>query len=122
MNYWANATSETWAHEMGGMRDLLSRWANIPEEQIYGSRSPLLKLGGNRQMAALDNEESVEIKNLFGLYIIVMFFSYFINPIPLVWVPIWHPLPFYLYLRHEFCSESEEFEGNRVKRVLQPCK
>jgi len=56
VNYWANATTETWAHEMGGMRDLLSRWANIPEEQIYGGRSPLLKLGGNRQMAALDNE------------------------------------------------------------------
>ena len=67
VNYWANATTETWAHEMGGMKDLLSRWANIPEEQIYGGRSPLLKLGGNRQMAALDNEESVEIQNLLGL-------------------------------------------------------
>ena len=39
----------------------------------------------------------------------------FINPIPLELVPIWHPLLFSLYLRHGFCSESEDVEANRVK-------
>ena len=32
---------------------MLANWANVPEDEIYGSRAPLLKLGGNRQMAAL---------------------------------------------------------------------
>ena len=39
----------------------------------------------------------------------------FLNPITLEWLPIWHPLPFSLYLGHGFCSESEDVEGNRVK-------
>ena len=46
--YWQNGTQDTWQSEMGGMRDLLAKWANIPKDQIYGSRAPLLKLGGNR--------------------------------------------------------------------------
>ena len=36
------------------------------------------------------------------------------NPILFEWVPIWHPLSFLLYLRHGFCSESEDVKGNRV--------
>ena len=39
----------------------------------------------------------------------------FLNPIPLVWLPIWHDLLFSLYLGHGFCSESEDVEGNRFK-------
>ena len=31
-----------------------------------------------------------------------------LNPIPLEWMPTWHPLPFPLYLRHGFRSESED--------------
>ena len=34
------------------------------------------------------------------------------NPILIEWVPIRHPLPFSLYMRHLFCSESED-----VKRI-----
>ena len=41
------------------------------------------------------------------------------NPIPLEKVRFWHPLPFSLYLRHGFCSESEDVEGNRVKVWLE---
>ena len=36
-----------------------------------------------------------------------------INPIRLEWVL------FSLYLRHGFCSESEDVEANRVKKELQ---
>jgi len=41
----------------------------------------------------------------------------YLNPIRLKWMPIWHPLPFSLYLRHGFCSEDAE--ANRVKYPLQ---
>ena len=37
-----------------------------------------------------------------------------ITPIRLKWVLIWHPLPFSLYLRHGFGSESEDGKANRV--------
>ena len=54
--YWQNGTEQTWADEMGGMRDMLSRWANIPPHEIYGSRAPFLRMGGNRQMSALTDQ------------------------------------------------------------------
>ena len=54
--YWLNGTEQTWADEMGGMRDMLSRWANIPPHEIYGSRAPFLRMGGNRQMSALTDQ------------------------------------------------------------------
>eukprot|EP00092_Neocalanus_flemingeri_P026399 GFUD01028616.1.p1 GENE.GFUD01028616.1~~GFUD01028616.1.p1 ORF type:complete len:611 (-),score=134.31 GFUD01028616.1:98-1930(-) len=52
--YWDNGTRENWEAEIGGARDLLVRWGNIPPEDIYGSRAPLLRLGGNRQFSALE--------------------------------------------------------------------
>ena len=36
--YWQNGTEDTWASEMGDMKRMLSRWANIPIDEIYGSR------------------------------------------------------------------------------------
>ena len=36
--YWQNGTEDTWAAEMGDMKDMLARWANIPKDEIYGSR------------------------------------------------------------------------------------
>merc|ERR1719186_1919678 len=54
--YWDNGTEDSWAAEMGGARDLMVKWANIPAEDIYGSRAPLLRLGGNRQFSALEQE------------------------------------------------------------------
>jgi len=56
LGYWHNGTEDTWASEMGDMRRMLSHWANIPLEEIYGSRSPFLKLGGNTQFSALAKE------------------------------------------------------------------
>ena len=53
-DYWQTGTQETWAQEMGGMKEILSKWANIPVKEVYGSRAPFLKMGGNRQMAALE--------------------------------------------------------------------
>merc|ERR1712096_528613 len=47
---------DNWAAEMGGARDLMVKWGNIPAEDIYGSRAPLLRLGGNRQYSALEQE------------------------------------------------------------------
>ena len=54
--YWDNGTETTWAAEMGGARDILVKWGNVPVDDIYGSRAPLLRLGGNRQFSALEKE------------------------------------------------------------------
>ena len=56
LSYWQNGTEDVWAGEMGDMRRMLSRWANIPLAEIYGSRAPFLKLGGNRQFSGLARE------------------------------------------------------------------
>merc|ERR1712142_351242 len=55
-SYWDNGTESTWAAEMGGVRDMLTRWGNVPADDIYGVRAPLLRLGGNRQFSALEKE------------------------------------------------------------------
>merc|ERR1711936_936213 len=44
-SYWDNGTELNWSAEMGGLRDMLSTWGNVPAEDIYGSRAPLLRLG-----------------------------------------------------------------------------
>jgi len=54
--YWDNGTEQNWSAEMGGVRDMLSTWGNVPADDIYGSRAPLLRLGGNRQFSALEKE------------------------------------------------------------------
>ena len=40
----------------GRREEELSSWANIPLAEIYGSRAPFLKLGGNRQFSGLARE------------------------------------------------------------------
>jgi len=52
--YWDSGTEEEWSAEMGGARDIASVWANVPTADMYGSRAPLLRLGGNRQFFALE--------------------------------------------------------------------
>ena len=37
-DHWQNGTEDTWAGEMGDMKRMLARWANIPIDDIYGSR------------------------------------------------------------------------------------
>jgi len=54
--YWDNGTVSSWSAEMGGARDMMVRWGNVPADDIYGSRAPLLRLGGNRQFTALERE------------------------------------------------------------------
>ena len=49
-------------------------------------------------------------------------FGLLVNPIRLKWVPIWHPLPLSLYLRHGFCSEYEDVAANRVKQQFKITK
>jgi len=53
-SYWEEADEALWRSEIGGARDIASFWANIPEEDIFGSRAPLLRLGGNRQFIGLE--------------------------------------------------------------------
>jgi len=55
-SYWDSGNETVWAGEMGGARDMLTRWGNVPAADIYGSRAPLLRLGGNRQFSALESE------------------------------------------------------------------
>ena len=31
-DYWSNGTEAAWLQEMGGMADMLQRWANVPAE------------------------------------------------------------------------------------------
>ena len=45
---------------------------------------------------------------------ILLITTILINSIHIEWVPILHPLPFSLYLRHGFRSESEDVMANRV--------
>ena len=56
-DYWQQGGEDTWGEEMGGMKELLHQWANIPRAEVFGSRAPFLKMGGNRQMAALEAED-----------------------------------------------------------------
>ena len=55
-------------------------------------------------------------------YFLEINYSMHINPIRLKWVPIWHPLPLSLYLRHGFCSEYEDVAANRVKQQFKITK
>jgi len=55
-SYWDSGSQDNWAAEMGGGKDIAATWANIPLTEIIGSRAPLLRLGGNRQFSALEEE------------------------------------------------------------------
>lgn len=44
---WKKMDLDTWRKEMGGMRRLLSKFADIPIEDIQGARAPGLQTAGN---------------------------------------------------------------------------
>jgi len=52
--YWKNLNQSEWEAEMGGMRQMLSTYANISEEAIRGTRAPFLQGGGDRQFNMME--------------------------------------------------------------------
>ncbi|GLV42426.1 Chitin deacetylase-like 9 [Carabus blaptoides fortunei] len=46
-DYWQKASVDVIMKEMGGQRDFLSKYANIPSDKIIGARIPLLQLNEN---------------------------------------------------------------------------
>ena len=42
--YWAGMTSQEWADEMAGMRTIIAEHANIPADDIKGTRAPYLQV------------------------------------------------------------------------------
>jgi len=53
-DYWTHGSVAKWAAEMDGGKQILEEFGNLPEGSVLGSRAPLLRLGGNRQFAALE--------------------------------------------------------------------
>ena len=58
------------------------------------------------------------VKPMASIFISFAYAQVAINPIALECVPILQPLPFSFYLRHGFCSHSEDVEGNRVNAIF----
>lgn len=56
-DYWTHGSKEQWIKEMGGVRDIIEEFGGVPAGGVYGARSPLLRLGGNRQFAALEEAQ-----------------------------------------------------------------
>jgi hypothetical protein len=50
---WANMTTPEAVDEIGGVRDMVSTYANIPKSSIKGWRAPYLQTSGDWSMAAL---------------------------------------------------------------------
>lgn len=50
---WALKTVEEWSDELGGMRQTLSKFANIPIESIVGERAPFLQTSGDVTFQAM---------------------------------------------------------------------
>ena len=53
-DYWTLGSKDKWSAEMAGGKQILEEFGNLPEGAVLGSRAPLLRLGGNRQFAALE--------------------------------------------------------------------
>ncbi|CAH1961452.1 unnamed protein product [Acanthoscelides obtectus] len=51
-SYWRNANESTLTQEFLGMKKILAKFANIPEDQIIGARTPQFQLAGNHTIAA----------------------------------------------------------------------
>lgn len=45
--YWKNANQTIWEEELGGIRKIISKFANIPESDIVGVRAPFLQTAGD---------------------------------------------------------------------------
>nr|AWX65388.1 chitin deacetylase 6 [Leptinotarsa decemlineata] len=50
--YWRNATEEILTQEFDGQKKIISKFANIPTENIIGVRTPQLQLAGNISIKA----------------------------------------------------------------------
>lgn len=53
---WKKMSLEGWQQEMGGQRKIISKFANIPLDQVVGARAPGLQTAGNVTFTALQNE------------------------------------------------------------------
>ncbi|XP_060518574.1 chitin deacetylase 8 [Cylas formicarius] len=51
-SYWRNAPQELLEQEFGGQKKIISKFANIPEKDIIGVRTPQLQLNGNYSISA----------------------------------------------------------------------
>ncbi|KAJ8961139.1 hypothetical protein NQ318_008819 [Aromia moschata] len=51
-DYWRAASEELLIQEFGGQKHIISKFANIPAEDIQGVRTPQLQLAGNRSIQA----------------------------------------------------------------------
>ncbi|KAH8025126.1 hypothetical protein HPB51_003968 [Rhipicephalus microplus] len=54
--YWSEASTETWAKEMAGVRLIMERFANITDNSIVGVRAPYLRVGGNSQFFMMEEQ------------------------------------------------------------------
>ncbi|XP_074601053.1 chitin deacetylase 1-like [Brevipalpus obovatus] len=55
-SYWTQASQETWAKEMAGVRLIIERFANITDNSIVGVRAPYLRIGGNNQFFMMEEQ------------------------------------------------------------------
>jgi hypothetical protein len=53
---WKKMDLDTWRKEMGGVKRIISKLAEIPEEEIIGARAPQLQTAGNITFTALVKE------------------------------------------------------------------
>nr|ACP18827.1 chitin deacetylase 1 [Chrysomela tremula] len=51
-SYWRTASENTLEQEFGGQKQIISKFANIPLEEIQGVRTPQLQLSGNNTIVA----------------------------------------------------------------------
>jgi len=51
--YWKKMDAEGWTNEIGGMKDMISAYANIPRGDIVGMRAPFLQPGGEEQFSVM---------------------------------------------------------------------
>lgn len=54
MDYWLKASTETLVNEFAGQREIIAKFANIPEDSITGVRIPNLLMNGDTTIKALN--------------------------------------------------------------------
>lgn len=47
--YWQTMVEDDWIEEIGGMKEMIGMYANIPIDDVIGMRSPFLQGGGDEQ-------------------------------------------------------------------------
>ena len=57
ISWWRDANYTEWKNEIGGMREILHKFANIKTTDVKGFRAPYLQVGGNNQFKALHDLE-----------------------------------------------------------------